>query len=108
MKPTDALRGYAHNVLKRDAFSCRYCGLDGRVWPNWLYLSWDHLLPVGHLHLNDPDYIVAACRFCNEACNRRIWPVDGKTPEELVEQKRPFVLAVREQYRKFWEVEVRT
>jgi hypothetical protein len=30
----DALRGYAHLVVKRDGFVCRYCGLDGKVWPN--------------------------------------------------------------------------
>lgn len=26
---TDALRGYAFAVHKRDGFKCRYCGLDG-------------------------------------------------------------------------------
>lgn len=102
-KFTDALRGYAHPVLQRDNFVCRYCELDGKVWPNWLHLSWDHLLPVGHPQRNDPDYIVAACRFCNEAHNRRRWDVDGKTPEQLVAQKRPFVLDKRDEYRGFWE-----
>lgn len=102
----DALRGYAHPVLKRDGFICRYCGLDGKQWPNWLYLSWDHLLPVGDSRRNDLDYIVAACRFCNECCNRTVWDVAGKSPEQLVAQKRPFVLAVRDQYHQFWEVEV--
>jgi hypothetical protein len=104
---TDALRGYAHAVFRRDGFTCRYCGLDGTIWPNWLYLSWDHLLPVGHPQRNDPTYIVAACRFCNEASNRTKWAVDGKSPDELVEQKKPVVLAVREQYRAFWLEEVK-
>ena len=27
----DALRGYAHSILKRDDFTCRYCGLDGNA-----------------------------------------------------------------------------
>jgi len=93
-------------VLRRDGFVCRYCGLDGTVWPNWLYLSWDHLLPPRHPLRDDPAYIVAACRFCNEACNRTFWDVEGKTPDELVAQKRPFVLAVRERYQAFWETEV--
>src|SRR5438270_12988630 len=75
----DALRGYAHMVLKRDGYICRYCGLDGTIWPNWLYLSWDHLMPVGHPERNDPSYIVAACRFCNEASNRTKWDVAGKS-----------------------------
>jgi 5-methylcytosine-specific restriction endonuclease McrA len=60
---TDALRGYAHRVLERDNFTCRYCGLDGRIWPNWLYLSWDHLVPISDPLRDDETYIVAApCR----------------------------------------------
>jgi len=102
----DALRGYAHLILMRDGFKCRYCGLDGTKWPNWLYLSWDHLLPRGHPQRNAPSFIVAACRFCNEANNRTVWDVAGKTPDELVAQKKPVVLAKREQYRAFWRDEV--
>ena len=108
----DSLRGYAHPTFKRDEFVCRYCGLDGKVWPNWLYLSWDHLLPPGHLRRNDANYIVAACRFCNEAANRTKYSLEHasgelKSPDELVMQKLPVVQAVREQYRQFWEAEVR-
>lgn len=103
---TDALRGYAHAVLKRDGYCCRYCGLDGTIWPNWLYFSWDHLLPQGHPQRDDPAFIVAACRFCNEAHNRTVWEVEGKTPEELVAQKLPFIRAKREEYHAFWEKEV--
>ena len=104
---TDALRGYAHEVLERDQFMCRYCGLDGRIWPNWLYLSWDHLLPPGHTDRDNPEFIVAACRFCNEAHNRKTFPVDGKTPAELVVQKKQMVLVRREEYREFWLRRVR-
>jgi 5-methylcytosine-specific restriction endonuclease McrA len=107
-KFNDALRGYAHDVLRRDNFVCRYCGLDGKIWPNWLHLSWDHLLPVGHALRDDPAYIVAACRFCNEAHNRRTWDVDGRTPDELVTQKRPLVLEKREEYKDFWRRNVLT
>ena len=102
----DALRGYAHPTLKRDGFKCRYCGFDGSQWPNWLYMSWDHLLPLGHTKRDNLEYIVAACRFCNEAYNRTVWDVEGKTPDALVEQKKPFILARREEYRIFWEKEV--
>jgi hypothetical protein len=76
-----------------------------------LYLCWDHLLPVGHTRRNEPSYIVAACRFCNECCNRTIWEIERapgelESPEELAAQKKPFVEAVREQYHEFWKVEV--
>lgn len=107
-KFNDALRGYAHAVLKRDGYVCRYCGLDGTQRPNWLYLSWDHLLPKGHPERKNPTFIVAACRFCNEVHNRTIWEVEGKSPDELVALKKPFVLAKRAEYRKFWEKEVKT
>ena len=38
---TDALRGYAHRVLERDNFTCRYCGLDGRIWRTGCTSGWD-------------------------------------------------------------------
>lgn len=104
---TDSLRGYAFAVLKRDGFVCRYCGLDGKIWPNWLYFSWDHLLPPGHPRRDDPAYIVAACTFCNTLHNRTVFDVDGKTPDELIEQKRPLVVARRAEYQRFWEEQVR-
>jgi HNH endonuclease len=99
----DALRGYAASTLKRDQYVCSYCGLDGKIWPNWLYFSWDHLLPKGHEGRDCPDFIVAACTSCNTFANRTVFDVDGKTPAQLVEQKRPIVLARREEYRLFWE-----
>jgi len=106
-KYTDALRGYAHDILKRDGFRCRYCGFDGSKWPNWLYMSRDHLLPPGHPKREDPQFIVAACRFCNEACNRTPFPVVGKTPEELVLQKKQAILAKRKEYHEFFKKEVK-
>ena len=93
---SDALRGYAHRVLERDNFTCRYCGLDGRVWSNWLYLSWDHLLPKGHPMRDDEEYIVAACRFCNEACNRTVFWSEGMTPDEVVAKKKVAIEVVRD------------
>ncbi len=111
----DALRGYAHEVLKRDGFRCRYCGLDGsRSFSGWLSLSWDHLLPKGHPERNNPAFIVAACMFCNTADNHyfhhaetRGLRFDGLTPDELVKQRRPYVDATRAEYRSFWEEYVR-
>ena len=103
---TDAPRGYAHRVLSRDNFTCTYCGLDGRIWPNWLYLSWDHLLPKGHPMRDDEAFIVVACRFCNEACNRTTFWIEGITIEQIVAAKRLAISVVRGAYREFWEANV--
>lgn len=111
----DALRGYAHEVLKRDGFRCRYCGLDGSAsFSGWLSLWWDHLLPKGHPDRDSPEFIVAACMFCNTADNHyfskareRGLRFDGLSPDELIEQRRPFVEATRSAYREFWEANVR-
>ncbi len=110
-KYDDALRGYAFGVLERDGFRCRYCGLDGTIWPNFLYLSWDHLLPRGDPRREQDErgaqaYIVAACRFCNEVHNRTPLPTEGLTPDELVEQKRRLVQERRGEYQAFWEAMV--
>ena len=110
----DALRGYAAEILKRDHYKCRYCGADGtQSFDTWLSLSWDHLLPKGHPNRNNPDYIVAACNFCNTADNhffehadKRGLKFDGLTPEELFAQRLPYVLETRRKYREFWETVV--
>jgi hypothetical protein len=108
---TDALRGYAFEILKRDGFRCRYCGLDGAAsFTNWLMLSWDHLLPKGHPDRDNPEYIVAACFFCNVADNRYFDQADarglafvGLSQKELVQQRLPYVQRTRASYREFWE-----
>ena len=51
---------------------------------------------------NDKRFIVTACRFCNEACNKTIFPVEGKTPEEIVEIKKIAITKVRDEYFRFW------
>ena len=112
---TDALRGYAFPVHRRDAFKCRYCGLDGtQSFANWLSLSWDHLLPKGHPDRESLDFIVTACMFCNTADNkyfaqaeRRGLRFDGLSPDELVAQRRDYVARTRRSYQEFWEGHVR-
>ena len=107
---TDALRGYAFNIHQRDGFKCRYCGLDGtESLAAWLGLSWDHLLPKGHPERDNTDYIVTACMFCNTADNqyfqhaeKRGLTFEGKTPEELVAQRLPYVQVTRQNYETFW------
>ncbi len=104
----DALRGYAHPILKRDNFVCRYCGWDGRTsFSHWTFLSWDHRLPEGHSDRDNPDYIVAACRFCNELANRQKPDVEGKTQDELVKERKDIVQRRRDEYRDFWEKHVK-
>lgn len=111
---TDALRGYAFPINKRDGFRCRYCGLDGtQSFANWLSLSEDHLLPKGHAGRKDPQYIVTACMFCNGADNRyfdlalkRGLSFDGLTPDELIAQRLPYVEATRQSYCEFWTTNV--
>jgi len=111
---TDALRGYALPVHRRDGFRCRYCGLNGAdSFANWLALSWDHLLPKGHPNRHDTNFIVKACMFCNTADNHyfglaanRGLLFNGLTPDHLVAQRLPYVAATRRSYRSFWSENV--
>jgi hypothetical protein len=71
------------------------------------------LLPKGHINRNNPEFIVASCSFCNTADNRyfdlaakRELILEGLSPEELVELRRPYVEATRSAYREFWEKHV--
>ena len=114
MSFTDSLRGYSFRTHRRDRFRCLHCELDGSTWPYWLLLSRDHLLPSGHPDRDKSEFIVTACRFCNEAENRLFEKVkalglrfDNMTLEELVEQRRRHVEKVRRDYRNFWEANVR-
>lgn len=113
-KFTDALRGYAFQVHKRDKFKCQYCGADGaKSFETWLTLSLDHLLPKGHPQRDDPEYMTTACQFCNTADNqyfrlakRRGLKFDGLTRAELIEQRQQFVENTRRAYREFWVSQV--
>lgn len=106
----DSLRGYAYAVHQRDGFRCRYCGLDGTAsFAAWLSLSCDHLLPKGAPNRDNPEYMVTACMFCNTADNRyfdqaiaRGLTFEGKSPDELVAQRLPYVERTRRSYQEFW------
>ena len=110
MKFTDSLRGYSFESHKRDDFKCVYCGLDGSVsFSNWIRLSQEHLLPKWHDKRDNPEYIVTACRFCNEAENRYFEKADelglifdNMSRKELIDQRRPHVDKVRDDYHDFW------
>jgi len=49
-------------ILRRDNFACRYCGLPAGV----VQLHIDHVLPVAMGGTNDPANLTAACPDCNE------------------------------------------
>ena len=111
---TDALRGYAFPIHKRDKYKCVYCGLDGtQSFSNWLSLSWDHLLPKEHPLHDDSEYIATACMFCNVADNqyfvkasKRGITFKDKSRKELIAQRKPYVMKTRESYRELWESSV--
>ena len=103
---TDSLRGYTHPIHERDGYICVYCCWDGRLWPNWLYLSRDHLLPKGHPQREQEEFVVTACRFCNEVHNRTTFEVEGKSPDEIISVKRQAVLERRAEYKDFWDQKV--
>lgn len=112
---SDSLRGYGREIYQRDNFKCRYCGANGsKSFDTWLTLSCDHLLPKGHPNRENHDYIVTACSFCNVADNHyfekageRGLKFDGLTPDELVAQRLPYIQAVRQKYKDFWEEKVK-
>jgi hypothetical protein len=51
-------------------------------------------------------YAFLVRRFCNEARNRNIYEVEGKTPEEIVAFKTQAISETRDAYREFWEQNV--
>lgn len=114
-KYTDSLRGYSFEVMKRDDFNCRYCGLDGRIsFDLWLSMSRDHLLPKEHPERENPNYIVTACKFCNTADNmyfkhakKRGLKFEGLSQNQLVKQRLSYVNSTRDEYLKFWNEKVR-
>lgn len=53
--------GLRFRILKRDGFSCRYCGRHGRD----VELHVDHVVPRSRGGTNDPTNLVASCAECN-------------------------------------------
>jgi hypothetical protein len=111
----DSLRGYSHETHIKNNFTCRYCGADGtKSFDTWLTLSCEHLLPTDHSNRDNPDYIVTACQFCNTADNhyfehaeKRGLKFDSLTPDQLVEQRKPYVQETRKKYKEFWDEHVK-
>jgi 5-methylcytosine-specific restriction endonuclease McrA len=84
-------------VLERDKYCCRYCGLDGTAsFENALIMSVDFVVPRAHKGRKDPSNLVACCRPCNMIKGRRVYG--------SLEEAKAYVLARREDLRTAWEL----
>ena len=83
-------------ILERDQFRCRYCGLDGMAsFENALVMSVDFVVPRARRGKKDPRNLVACCRACNMIKGRRVYG--------SFEEAKAYVLGRREELRKGWE-----
>jgi len=83
-------------ILERDNYRCRYCGLDGNAnFENALAMSVDFVMPRARKGKKDPANLVACCRTCNT--------IKGKKVYKNFEDAKTQVLARRAELRKTWE-----
>jgi hypothetical protein len=83
-------------ILERDQYVCRYCGLDGRAsFENALAMSVDFVVPRARKGKKDPKNLVACCRSCNMIKGTRVY--------RSFDEAKSYVLAQREQLREAWE-----
>lgn len=77
------------NVLQRDGYKCRYCGValredkiqGGPHWPNSATL--DHVVPKDKGGTNAQENLVACCLSCNQSKSNRVYP-SGYTLGDVV------------------------
>jgi len=67
-----------YDILKRDNFTCQYCG---RSAPE-VRLEVDHVMPVSKGGNNSNDNLKVACRYCNGGKSNK---VSGGTDVDAVE-----------------------
>jgi len=101
----DSLRGYGHDVYRRDNFTCRYCGFDGRAFPNWLQLSIDHVVPRSCGGSSDIRNVVTSCHACNSMMSRMKFR-RGTRPGEALRAKRKRIQERHLAFFDFWKEEV--
>ena len=83
-------------ILKRDEYTCQYCGLDGRAsFENALVMRTDFVVPRARKGKKDPKNLVACCVPCNTIKGTRVY--------KNFEEAKKHVLARREDLRKSWE-----
>ena len=86
----------ALNILDRDDYCCRYCGLDGRAsFENALMMTVDFVVPRARKGKKTPDNLVACCKPCNA--------IKGTKVYSGIDEAKVHVLAVREKLREGWE-----
>jgi 5-methylcytosine-specific restriction endonuclease McrA len=83
-------------ILERDLYRCRYCGLDGMAsFDNALAMSVDFVVPRAKKGKKDPQNLVACCRACNMIKGRRVY--------KSFDEAKAYVTQQREGLRKAWE-----
>jgi len=94
-------REEALKVFKRDRYVCQYCGLDGlHSFENWLILTVDFVHPRARGGPRHVENLVTACQPCNL--------LKGKHVYATFEQAKKHVLAKREEWRHFYEEQVKS
>lgn len=88
-------------VLERDQYCCRYCGLDGAAtFENALIMSVDFVVPRARKGKKDPNNLVACCRPCNMIKGRRLY--------KSFDEAKTYVLQRRAELQKAWESKTRS
>lgn len=82
-------------ILRRDQFTCRYCGAHSETAAASGGLEIDHIIPTSHGGTDDPTNLVAACRDCNSG--KAATPAEVSAPNKvLMEKLREQVMELRE------------
>lgn len=83
-------------ILTRDHFRCRYCGLDGTAsFENAMMMTVDFVIPRAKGGKKTGDNLVTACRVCNL--------LKGRGRFSSVEEAREHVMARRDERKKEWQ-----
>lgn len=86
----------ALEILERDHFCCRYCGLDARSsLENALIMTVDSVMPHAHGGKQTSANLVACCLPCKT--------IKGRHSFQSFEEAREYVLARRTELRQAWE-----
>lgn len=77
-----------YEILRRDNFTCRYCGRSAPEVP----LTVDHVTPVTLGGITEPSNLVAACRECNSG--KASTPADAGTVEQVAHDAQRWAAAM--------------